>query len=81
MVLYHAAGPTWLRPRFDYLGVDVFSVLSGVILAKHYDFDFAAGLRPHDFFWARTKRPIQLYAVGLAIGPWCGLGSKRRRCS
>ena len=55
-------------PRFSYLAVDLFFVLSGFVLAYTYDPRFLAGLSPGEFIRGRIKRLYSLYFLGLAVG-------------
>ena len=55
-------------PRFSYLAVDLFFVLSGFVLALQNDARFEAGLSPWTFMRGRIRRLYPLYALGLAMG-------------
>ena len=55
-------------PRFSYLAVDLFFVLSGFVLALQNDARFEAGLSPSTFLRGRIRRLYPLYALGLAMG-------------
>ena len=65
-VVARHCGP-WV-PQFSYLGVDMFFVLSGFVLAKANDRRFAAGMSGWEFLSRRVKRLYPLYALGLALG-------------
>lgn len=60
-------------PRFGYLAVDAFFLISGFVLAYRYDLDFAAGLKPLRFMWARALRLAPVYFLGLALSVAIGL--------
>jgi peptidoglycan/LPS O-acetylase OafA/YrhL len=49
------------------LAVDLFFLLSGLVLARTYDARFAAGMNSGQFLRARLLRLYPLYALGLAI--------------
>jgi len=51
-----------------YLGVDLFFVLSGFVLARAYDERFARGLGLRSFLAIRLLRLYPTYLVGLTIG-------------
>ena len=55
-------------PRFSYLAVDLFFVLSGFVLALQNDGRFAGGMSARTFLAARVRRLYPLYALGLALG-------------
>jgi peptidoglycan/LPS O-acetylase OafA/YrhL len=55
-------------PRFMYLSVDMFFVLSGFVLAHAYDDKFRRGLTTSAFLWARVRRLYPIYLVGLVLG-------------
>ena len=57
-----------VKPRLGYLAVDLFFVLSGFVLAKRYDAEFAGGMTAWRFFVLRAKRLYPLYAVGAVLG-------------
>ena len=67
VILFHLTSlglGTW-NPRFAYLAVDIFFVLSGFVLAYAYDRRFAAGLTAWKFMLQRTRRLFPLYCLGL----------------
>ena len=55
-------------PRFSYLAVDLFFILSGFVLAFSYDQKFDAGLDFQSFMRKRVVRLAPLYTLGLLIG-------------
>ncbi len=65
-VVARHCGP-WV-PQFSYLGVDMFFVLSGFVLAKANDHRFESGMTGLGFMWRRVKRLYPLYALGLVLG-------------
>lgn len=76
VVLFHrgqdfvaAYGPEWLRPvaASGYVGVSLFFVLSGFILAYTYFEHAERPPRPRPFYEARVARIYPVYLVGLAI--------------
>lgn len=68
VVAYHLKAPLGfaIAPGGD-LAVDLFFLLSGLVLARAYDARFAAGLNSGQFLRARLLRLYPLYALGLAI--------------
>ena len=69
VVLYHyGLIEHVLTPRFGYLAVDLFFVLSGFVIAHAYDQRFASGMRVRDFMVARAHRLLPLYLTGTVIG-------------
>ena len=68
VVAYHLRAPLGgaIAPGGD-LAVDLFFLLSGLVLARSYDARFAAGLKPLSFLRARLLRLYPLYGLGLAI--------------
>lgn len=74
VLLYHALprdlGPGWLRAVVGngYVGVSLFFVLSGFILAYNYEDAFRERrVRWRDFWWARAARVYPVYLLGLLI--------------
>jgi peptidoglycan/LPS O-acetylase OafA/YrhL len=61
-----------------YLSVNVFFVLSGVVLANAYEARLAAGLSPREFAWLRIVRIYPLFLLASVLGAvalLCGVGS------
>src|ERR1700729_190348 len=50
------------------LAVDLFFMMSGVVLARNYEARFRAGMSSRQFMKIRLIRLYPLYLVGLAIG-------------
>lgn len=74
VILFHYGANTGGGgPRFGYLAVDAFFLISGFVLAFRYDRDFAAGLKPLPFMWARALRLAPVYFLGLALSVAVGL--------
>ena len=69
VVLYHTGHRlgTW-TPRFGYLAVDLFFVLSGFVIAYSYEPRFRRGMRRSEFIVARIVRLYPLYVLGLVLG-------------
>ena len=70
MVVVFHAGHTigvW-TPRFGYLAVDLFFLLSGFVLAHAYDERLQRGLGATEFMIARAGRLYPLYFLGLIFG-------------
>jgi len=69
VVLFHSGHGlgTWM-PRFSYLAVDLFFLLSGFVLATKYEPRFQRGLTTSEFFIARVVRLYPLYLLGLILG-------------
>ena len=69
VVLYHAGQVfnAWV-PRFGYLAVDLFFILSGFVLSHAYDERFAGGMRVVKFLFLRVVRLYPLYLLGLVLG-------------
>lgn len=55
-------------PRFGFLAVDLFFVLSGFVLAYSYDRQFARGMKPIEFMRRRFVRLYPLFVLGLIAG-------------
>lgn len=62
--------------RHGYLAVDIFFLISGVVLAAAYDAKFAAGLTATDFLRARVRRLAPVLWVGLGACA-AGFGAAR----
>lgn len=60
-------------PRFSYLAVDLFFILSGFVLAYRYDSKFSEGMRCRDFLAARVVRLYPVYAIGLVLSLLVGV--------
>jgi peptidoglycan/LPS O-acetylase OafA/YrhL len=56
------------QPRFGYLAVDVFFLLSGFVLAMGYEPRFCQGLSARQFLKIRLIRLGPLYLLGLILG-------------
>jgi len=69
VVLFHAGHGlgTW-SPRFGYLAVDLFFLLSGFVLALSYEPRFRRGMGTAEFLIARIVRLYPLYFLGLVLG-------------
>ncbi len=69
VVLFHTGDRigTW-TPRFGYLAVDLFFLLSGFVLAYRYESRFSSGLGASEFLIARIVRLYPLYVLGLVFG-------------
>jgi peptidoglycan/LPS O-acetylase OafA/YrhL len=69
VVLFHAGRVlgAWM-PRFGYLAVDLFFILSGFVIAHSYDRRFAAGMGTLEFLSLRAIRLYPLYFIGLVLG-------------
>lgn len=52
----------------SYLAVDLFFVLSGVVIANAYEWRLKAGMRSVSFAWLRLVRIYPLYILGCALG-------------
>jgi len=75
VVLQHIAG--FYRFSFatgGYLAVDLFFILSGFVIAWHYDEKLLGGMRPLTFMRHRIVRLYPLFALGLAFGIVKSLG-------
>jgi peptidoglycan/LPS O-acetylase OafA/YrhL len=55
-------------PRFGYLAVDLFFLLSGFVLAHSYERRFRLGMTTSKFLIARIVRLYPLYFLGLVLG-------------
>lgn len=63
--------PGWLVPLSSssgYLAVDLFFVMSGIVIARSYDPRFASGMRGAEFLGKRLIRLYPLYALGTLLG-------------
>jgi peptidoglycan/LPS O-acetylase OafA/YrhL len=60
-------------PRFGYLAVDLFFLLSGFVLALNYERRFRSGMTAADFLVARIVRLYPLYFLGLMLGTCAAL--------
>jgi peptidoglycan/LPS O-acetylase OafA/YrhL len=68
VVLFHSdLIGTW-RPRFGYLSVDLFFLLSGFVLAEAYYPRFNVGMAPREFIFVRIVRLYPMYVLGLLLG-------------
>ena len=69
VVIYHASFfmNVSILPS-GYLGVDLFFVLSGFVLAHVYELRFAAGMEPWRFMALRVARLYPLYILGALVG-------------
>jgi len=67
VVLFHAIFGAWV-PRFGYLAVDLFFILSGFVLSHAYDKRFVAGMSVAEFLSLRVVRLYPLYLLGLVLG-------------
>ncbi|CAN5195698.1 acyltransferase [soil metagenome] len=75
VVLQHIAG--FYQFSFatgGYLAVDLFFILSGFVIAWHYDEKLLGGMRPLTFMRHRIVRLYPLFALGLALGVVKSLG-------
>ncbi len=69
VVIYHCGTEMGLwAPRFGYLAVDVFFLLSGFVLSHAYDERLASGMTIVEFLRVRVIRLYPLYLVGLILG-------------
>jgi len=70
VVLWHAEALFGFRPNSGYLAVDLFFVLSGVVIAKSYDQRIANGMSVREFSLLRLIRlyPAYLLALCLSFG-------------
>ena len=63
--------PEWLvplSPSSGYLAVDLFFVLSGIVIARSYDARFGGGMSSAEFLGKRLIRLYPLYALGTLLG-------------
>ena len=69
VAVYHAHFffPRQVLPS-GYLGVDLFFVLSGFVIAQAYERRFARGLTPRSFVITRLIRLYPIYMVGFTLG-------------
>ncbi len=69
IVWFHLGFLGWVpQPRFGYLAVDLFFLLSGFVLAHGYESRFRAGLGAGGFMLRRAIRLFPLYWAGLVLG-------------
>lgn len=70
LVVLRHTGPYFGPMRFQesYLAVDVFFVLSGVVIAYSYEHKLRVGLSLARFSWLRLVRIYPLYLLGTSIG-------------
>lgn len=68
VVVWHADNIGPWAPRFGYLAVDLFFLLSGFVLAHRYEPRFRLGLSKIDFISLRILRLYPLCLIGLLIG-------------
>jgi peptidoglycan/LPS O-acetylase OafA/YrhL len=70
MVVFYHAGRMFNAwpPRFGYLAVDLFFILSGFVLAFSYDRRLEAGMTLAEFLRRRAIRLYPLYLLGLILG-------------
>ncbi|RKE43619.1 MULTISPECIES: acyltransferase [unclassified Sphingomonas] len=67
VVAWHAGALFGGRPGTGYLAVDVFFVLSGVVIANAYDKRLTAGMGVRRFMMLRVIRLYPLYVLGLLL--------------
>lgn len=69
VVMFHSGQRigVW-TPRFGYLAVDMFFLLSGFVLACAYDDRLQRGMATTEFMIARVVRLYPLYVIGLLLG-------------
>lgn len=67
VVAWHAEPLFGTRPSSGYLAVDLFFVLSGVVIANAYDRRLSEGMRFRDFMAVRLIRLYPLYLLGMLI--------------
>lgn len=68
VVLRHATDFFGFGLSESFLAVDLFFVLSGVVIANSYEQRLVDGLDRRKFFWLRLVRIYPLYALGTLIG-------------
>jgi peptidoglycan/LPS O-acetylase OafA/YrhL len=69
VVLFHSGVELGLWvPRFGYLAVDIFFLLSGFVLSHVYGKRLATGMSIAEFLRVRVVRLYPLYLVGLILG-------------
>jgi peptidoglycan/LPS O-acetylase OafA/YrhL len=69
VIVFHY--PRWLAPlsvSSGYLAVDLFFILSGIVIARSYDVRFANGMSTAQFLSTRLIRLYPLYALGAFLG-------------
>jgi peptidoglycan/LPS O-acetylase OafA/YrhL len=82
VLMFHMGGAfTPLAAPGGYLAVDLFFMMSGVVLANAYEARFAAGMGTLDFMRARLIRLYPLYLVGTLLGVLLTLASLHGRNS
>jgi peptidoglycan/LPS O-acetylase OafA/YrhL len=68
VVLFHSELIGTWAPRFGYLSVDLFFLLSGFVLAEAYYPRFNLGMEAREFIFVRVVRLYPMYALGLMLG-------------
>jgi peptidoglycan/LPS O-acetylase OafA/YrhL len=69
VVLFHAGLDLGAYvPRFGYLAVDLFFLLSGFVLSRAYDRRLAGGMGIFEFLSIRVVRLFPLFFLGLVLG-------------
>jgi len=68
VVLFHLGGAWRAVFSHAYLAVDLFFLISGVVIGHAYDLKLRNGWRAGDFMAARLRRLAPLYFLGLLIG-------------
>jgi peptidoglycan/LPS O-acetylase OafA/YrhL len=81
LVFHMGGGFTPIAAPGGYLAVDLFFMMSGVVLANAYEARFAAGMGMLDFMRARLIRLYPLYLVGTLLGIVVTLASLHGRNS
>lgn len=82
VLVFHMGGAfTPIAAPGGYLAVDLFFMMSGVVLANAYEPRFAAGMGMLDFMRARLIRLYPLYFVGTLLGLGVTLASLHGRNS
>jgi peptidoglycan/LPS O-acetylase OafA/YrhL len=82
VLVFHMGGAfTPIAAPGGYLAVDLFFMMSGVVLANAYEARFGAGMGMRDFMRARLIRLYPLYLVGTLLGIVVTLASLHGRNS
>jgi peptidoglycan/LPS O-acetylase OafA/YrhL len=70
MVVFHHGGLRTIAYDplpFSFLAVDIFFILSGIVIAMNYDRQLSAAMSPTSFMIRRITRLYPLYLLGLAL--------------
>ncbi|MHB8528497.1 MAG: acyltransferase family protein [Caulobacteraceae bacterium] len=75
VMFMHLGGPGGEVFSHGYLAVDLFFIISGVVIASAYEERLRSGWSAAAFMGARVRRLAPLYLLGTALGAGCALAA------